>query len=385
MNLIGTSTKPIRILYMFAALPVGGAERLLVDTLHHLDRKRFDPSVCVLSEKGPVGEEIEKAGIPLFILDRMKTKQFDFCLVLKLFRLLNNEHFDILHTHLYHSGFYGRLAARLIPITRRPKIFHTLHNIYPKRRPRRHWINRVLSHWTDAVIAVSEDVRESVLLNDRISPEKVTVVENGIDVGRFKNPMNCEAARGRLGISKIGPVIGCVARLTEQKGIVYLLRAFPEIQKKYSTAKLLLVGDGDLRNCLIEEAKQLGVSGAVLFMGTRTDIPEILSGLDVFVLPSLWEGLGLAAVEAMAAGVPVVGTRVPGLRSLIIPDKTGLMVEPADPAALSRAILAILENPSKIQAMVKEAREYVDHHYSIEAHARRLETLYEEILACKKT
>lgn len=369
---------------MFAALPVGGAERLLVDTLRRLDRTRFDPSVCVLSEKGPVGGEIEKAGIPLFVLDRMKTKQFDIPLVFKILRLLKKERFDILHAHLYHSGLYGRLAARLIPVARRPKLLLTLHNIYPKRRPRRHWINRVLSGWTDAVIAVSADVRESILLNDRLDPEKVKVVENGIDIERFKHSMDQKTARQRIGLPDAGPLIGCVARLTEQKGHVYLLRAFSELQKKYPAAKLLLAGDGVLRNPLIEEATRLGISGAVSFMGTRSDVPEILSALDVFVLPSLWEGLGLAAAEAMAAGVPVVGTRVPGLRGLIIPDKTGLMVEPADWAALAKAILAILETPSKARSLAAEARQYVDRNYSIEAHVRRLETLYEEVLTCGK-
>lgn len=369
-----------KILYLFAALPVGGAERLLVDELRQLDRRRFEPAVCVLSEKGPIGEVIEREGIPLVVMGRMKSKRFDPALVLQIARLLSDGQFQVLHAHLYHAAMYGRMAARLISRKKRPKVFVTIHNIYPKPRPRRHWMNRWLARWTDAVVAVSDDVRESILRYDKIHPKKIRVIENGIDVERFRDSIDRRTSRKRLGISEEARIIGCVARLTEQKGHLYLIRAFAQVHRNFPMARLILVGDGELLGKLKNEATRLGVNDAVWFMGTQDDIPGILKSMDVFVLPSLWEGLGLAAAEAMAAGIPVIGTNVAGLRKLVIPDQTGYLVPPADPTALAAAIEAVLAHPEKLRSCVETAGSFVLENYSIQAHTRQLEALYTEFI-----
>ena len=160
----------IKILYVFAALPVGGAEELLVTEVDGLDKRRFDPFVCVISEKGPIGELIEKMGIRVIPLHRMKKNQFDYRIIRDLYRLIKEEKVEVVHTQLYDGNKYGRIAARLAHV---PCIVSTYQNVYASRRIKYHLINWALSFVTDRIIAVSQAVKENVIHYDRIPPQKI--------------------------------------------------------------------------------------------------------------------------------------------------------------------------------------------------------------------
>jgi len=374
------AAKRVKVLYVFAALPVGGAEEVLITEVEGLDKTRFDPLVCVLSEKGPVGERIENRGFPVVALHRMKSHRFDHRIIWDLYRLIKTEKVDLVHTHLYDGNKYGRLAAGLARV---PGLISHYHNVYAHRRIKYHLINRVLSSLNDRILAVSQAVKESVVRCDRISPDKIEVLYNGIDPSKFKGEFEHSDLRRKLGVKPEDFLVGVVARLEEQKGHIYLFRALRQLLPDFPQIKVLVVGDGTLRPVLEAKAKEMGFSEQVLFLGTRKDIPEILASLDLFILPSLWEGFGLAIVEAMSMGIPVVATAIGGVDEVICSGHDGLLVPPGEVPSLVAAVREVILDPRKYREMGKRGKETVGNKFTRAHHLARLQDLYLEVLARK--
>ncbi len=370
----------ITILYVFAALPVGGAEQVLVTEVEGLDKTRYTPLVCVLSEKGPIGEMIEKMGIPVIPLFRMKKNRFDYGIIRDLKRVMVQEKVSIVHTHLYDGGKYGRLAARLAKV---PVVIHTIHNIYVKRRSKHHLINWCLSFFTDRIIAVSGAVKESVVRYDHIRPEKIQVLYNGIDLSQGDLALDRDDVRSSLGIKHQDVVIGVIARLEEQKGHQVLLEALSLIPDLPTNLKVLIVGDGKLRLSLEEETKKRGLSSRVVFLGTRKPIFPILKALDLFLLPSLWEGFSIALLEALAMGVPVIATKVGGAEEVITSGQQGLLIPPGEAHSLAAAIGEAWLHRDRFLRMAELGKEKVRQNFSKERHLTLLQDLYQEVLAEK--
>jgi len=370
----------IKILYVFAALPIGGAEQLLVAELERLDKTLFAPLVCVISEKGPVGEMIEKMGIPLVPLHRMKKNQFDYGIIRELKKLILQEKVSIVHTHLYDGGKYGRIAARMAKV---PIIIHTVHNVYVKSRIKYHLINWILSFLSNRIIAVSGAVKESIVRYDRINKDRIQVIHNGIDLSKLEGPFSRSEWRSEFGIGPEEYVVGVIARLEEQKGHIYLLEALSMMRDLLPLLKVLIVGDGKLRSFLEEETRKRGLSSCVYFLGTREPISPILKAIDLFLLPSLWEGFSVAILEAMAAGVPIIATRVGGTEEVITSGQDGLLIPPGDAQSLAKAIEDALIHREKFQKMAIMGQERVCRNFSIENHVASIQALYLEILTEK--
>ena len=254
----------VKVLYVFAALPVGGAEEVLITEVEGLDKTRFDPLVGVLSEKGPVGERIENRGFPVVALHRMKHHRFDYRIIRDLYQLIKTEKVDVVHTHLYDGNKYGRLAAGLARV---PALISHYHNVYARRRIKYHLINRVLSSLNDRILAVSQAVKESVVRCDRISPEKIEVLYNGIDPSKFSEEIPDSGVRQKCGVKPEDFLIGVVARLEEQKGHIYLFRALRQLIPDFPRIKVLVVGDGTLRPLLEAKVTEMGLTERVLFVG----------------------------------------------------------------------------------------------------------------------
>lgn len=370
----------ITILFVFAALPVGGAEQVLVTEVAGLDKTRYTPLVCVLSEKGPIGEMIEKMGIPVIPLFRMKKNHFDYGIIRDLKRIMVREKVSIVHTHLYDGGKYGRLAARLAKV---PVVIHTIHNVYVKRRSKHHLINWSLSFFTDRIIAVSGAVKENVVRYDHIRPEKIQVLYNGIDLSQCDLALDRDGARSSLGIKPPEVVIGVIARLEEQKGHQVLLEALSLMPDLPANLKVLIVGDGKLRLSLEEETKKRGLSSRVVFLGTRKPIFPILKALDLFLLPSLWEGFSVALLEAMAMGVPVIATKVGGAEEVITSGQQGLLIPPGKAHSLAEAIGEAWLHRDRFLRMAVMGKEKVRQNFSKERHLTLLQDLYLEVLTEK--
>ena len=327
-----------------------------------------------------MGEAIEQMGIPVIPLHRMKKPQFDYGIIREIKEIILREKISLVHTHLYDGGKYGRIAARMAKV---PGIVHTAHNIYVKRRTKYHLINWLLSFFTDRIIAVSKAVKESLVRYDRINRKKIQVIYNGIDLSKFGGPLTKNEVRAELGIKPDEYVIGVIARLEEQKGHRYLLEALSNIPEHLGSLKILIVGDGQLRSALEAETKKRALSSNVLFLGTRKPIAPILKALDLFLLPSLWEGFSMAILEAMAAGIPVIATLVGGAGEVITSGKDGLLIPPGDAQSLAEAIKDALLHRDKYLEMARSGRERVRQNFSQEKHMEVLQSLYLHILTEK--
>jgi glycosyltransferase involved in cell wall biosynthesis len=286
---------------------------------------------------------------------------------------MKQNNFVILHTWLFHANILGRVAGSFAKV---PVIISSRHNVDIGG-----WWREYINRWTapldDHTIAVCEYVRSIELERARIPESKISTIYNGVDLNRFDHldSMICLSVRKDLGISSKAPTIGCVGRLHQQKGYPDLLQAFKIVRDQISDIQLVIVGSGKMEKELKSFVKMHNLSDSVTFAGSRSDIPEILNGLDLFVLPSLWEGHPIVLLEAMAVGLPVVATRVGGTTEIVIDGETGLMVPPRNPSQLASAIITLMQNPDLRLKMGQASRQRVGL-FSIESMTSKIEDLY---------
>ncbi|RYD02072.1 hypothetical protein N752_26850 [Desulforamulus aquiferis] len=277
----------------------------------------------------------------------------DYAATSILIRHLHNTRTSIMHAHSSKGALVGRVAAA---IARTPVVIFTAHNsIFYEEWPE--WkkrlfasVERFLARFTDRIITVSDALKQELIEREGLQGKHITTIYNGIDVSRFETKNDLMTIRKSMDIPELGPVIGTIARLASQKGLSYFLKA-ASLLKDYQV-NFLIVGDGPLMEALQKEAVDLGIQNRVTFAGRREDIPEIMSIIDIFVLPSITEGLPLTILEAMAAGKPVVATQVGGIPEAIVQGKTGLMVPPKDPEALAVSLAGLLGERERIVAWV---------------------------------
>lgn len=366
----------IRVLHLITRLPVGGAERLMATVVRLLDPGAFESVVCCIQDGGAVAEEIQAGGVPVICLGLMEKGGFDRRVVPKLVELIREQKIGLVHSHLYHANLYGRLAATKAGI---PAIV-SVHNAYTRRKWYRHLLNRWLGRRSAAVIAVSADIRDDIVRYDRLPESRVIVLPNGIDPARVETSLSKEQARQKLGFGPDEILLVSVGRLEEQKGHTYLLQALARLIEDDSTQgkriHLLLAGDGRRRQALEQEASALGIADWVHFLGTRSDMADVLRASDVFVMPSLWEGLSLAMLEGMAAGLPVVISDVGGAAEVLGANEYGWRVTPADVDMLANALGHLIGAPELCRHLGQSARRRVLENYSAQAMVGRLEDIY---------
>jgi glycosyltransferase involved in cell wall biosynthesis len=239
--------------------------------------------------------------------------------------------------------------------------------------------DRLVSRFVDRAIAVSEAARAFLIGGKGYPAEKIVVVPNGRDLSTFRPGAGRDAFRKELGLDRTVPLVGVVGRLEAQKGHAYLLEAWPSVVAEFPDARLLVVGDGSLRPRLEARARELEVAGSVIFTGFRADVPRVLDTIDVLALPSLYEGMPLTAIEASAMGRPVVATAVDGTPEVIREARTGRLVPPADPVALSRAIRGVLRDPLGAQRMGRAGRDFVLDRFDLDRQVASTARVYREV------
>ncbi|MBM4260372.1 MAG: glycosyltransferase [Deltaproteobacteria bacterium] len=282
-------------------------------------------------------------------------------------RLIQRENFDIVHLHTKRAH---ALAAWFAAGSRRAKFVVTRRMDYPeKSSARARWL---YNRGADGVVAISQKIAD--LLRDAgVEERKIRVVYSGIEPARFRRP--------RLGSTPVGAIVGTVAVLEERKGLRYLIEAAAQLREQGLPIEYRIAGAGPLSAELQELARRLGVADRVQFCGFVSDPAAFLAELDIFVMPSLFEGLGVAALEAMAAGKPVVASKVGGLAESVLDGETGLLVEPGDAAALADAILQLLQAPERAAGMGRRGAARVEQRFSLDQMARTNEAFYYELLA----
>jgi glycosyltransferase involved in cell wall biosynthesis len=367
---------PIHVLQMIDGLNVGGAEVLLRDLARGLQGERYRVSVCY-STPGPLAAQIAAQGVPLYRLPRLA--RIDPLLFGGMVATIRRLRPQIVHTHLFKSDFHGRVAARLCGV---PVVVSTLHNSSDwAKNPLMGRLYGLTARAADRLIAVSEEVGAFSAERFFIDPQKIVSIRNGVPVERFRGQEAAGLAlRAELGVPADAPLVGVLARLTTQKDHATFLRAAAQIRQAVPAARFLIAGDGELRADLERQAAELGLGAAAIFTGVRSDVPAILAAIDLLAFSSAWEGLPVALLEGMASARPVVSTAVGGVPGVLLDGVTGLLVPPADPAALAAACLRVLGDPGLGQRLGQAGRERVEAHYSIGAMIQQTSDLYEMLL-----
>jgi glycosyltransferase involved in cell wall biosynthesis len=363
-----------RVLHLIHHLRMGGAETLLAELLPCLAHDGYDVHVGCLDDRGPLFAVLLKRGIPGHFVGRRRG--LDLLAVWRLARLLRHLRIDILNTHCFSAGFWGRLAAIL---ARTPHVVTTIHTVAGWSQPGKQRLgNRLLQPATDRIVAVSESVRSS-LLAQGAPPDMIRVIPNGIRAGRFHRAKNLAEERMRLGLPPEGPLIGMIGRCSPEKGGANWIRAIALLMRARVDVQAVLVGDGPGRAAWQALATTEGVADRIRFVGEQVDIVPWLAVLSSLVCPSIQESFGIAALEAQAAGVPVVATRVDGFLEVLHDREDALLADPDNPASMAEAIEAVLGSESLASKLTAAGRRNVAR-FSIERTAERYAALYRELL-----
>jgi glycosyltransferase involved in cell wall biosynthesis len=332
-------TEPIRILHVLSAKDK--RVRPLENLVFALDRSIFSQVICYLIGEDEKHTKFETWGLDVISLhiSKKKLRGFQPAVVFQLARIIKEQGIDIVHCQRHKPTVYGTLAAYMTG--KNLKVISHVRGLNRTRRFRRKLVNMALFRRISRIIAVSNAVRDDILRTNPMSfPDKVVTIYNGIGVEPYTDcSLTREQARIRLGLpGKDAFVYGTVGRLVETKGQRILLEAFAKVYEKYPESWLVIAGKGRLESELRSLAAELNIHKRVLFLGYRTDIPEILKAYDVFVFPSIAEGLPGALLEAMATGIPVIASRVGGVPEILNNPELGMMVSPSSLDELTTAM-----------------------------------------------
>jgi glycosyltransferase involved in cell wall biosynthesis len=370
--------RKINVLHIYQNSKIGGVQQQFLSLLKAYDRDVFNPIFCCLGPEEEISKEIERIDIETVALNRVRYHRFSPGIVRDLYRLMKQKNIHIVRTHRYRANLYGRLAALLSGV---PVKIISLHDNYRKDlRLERRIVNKILLKATDKIVAVSESIRKDIIKYDGIDSSKILVIPNGIDTERFNPEGNFADIRKGFSIKESDIVLGFVGRVVPAKGLEYLIDALPFLKKEFKNIKLLITGEGSTMERLKKKAKENNVHDSIIFTGKRRDIPDILSCTDIFVMPSVAEGLPNALLEAMAMGKPIVATEVGGIPEVIKNRHSGFLVPPRNPEALATAIKDLISNEQLAAKMGQAARHIVLDNFSIWSIAQKWQTLYLSIL-----
>jgi len=384
------------VLHLITRMDGGGSARNTFLTAIGHDRKQFRVGlihgrpVPLTAEEAAVMKAdlklLSQAGVRVFevpALVREVRPILDARATVALWRLLCRERPALVHTHTSKAGVVGRLAAWLARV---PVVIHTPHgHIFygyygAAASALIRLVERLLAKITDRIVTLTDRGAEEHVRFHIAGMEKFVTIHSGIDLAHFRSvQVDPAVKRKELGLPPDGAIVGTVGRLVPIKGLEWLLKAAPQVLAQFPQACFVIIGDGPLLGELRQMTSKLGIALRVVFLGAREDVPECLAALDLFVLPSLNEGMGRVLLEAMAVGCPVVATRVGGIPDIVADGTTGLLVPPRDDRGLAEAILTLLRDRSRRAAYCEAARRYVDGRFDIETMVHNIERLYDEV------
>jgi sugar transferase (PEP-CTERM/EpsH1 system associated) len=364
----------LRILHIVHSLNVGGLERVVVDMAKGFRKNGHIVGICCLDGKEPLGGEAEKAEIKVFSLH--KKSGIAWNLPIRIARIITNERYSMIHTHNEAGLIYGVLAALLAKVNN--NIIHTEHGKEPDydNNKKRKLAEKILLKKVKRVVTVSEELKKTIVRSSGIDKDRITVIQNGINIEKFHQPTFREETRRSLRIDPGDFVIGNISRMVPLKNHRFLISIFKELLKTYPKVKLILVGDGPQKSQLEIYSNEQGLSGSVIFLGERQDIPELLSICDLFVLPSLTEGICITLIEAMASGTPVVASKVGGNPEIIKNLETGFLIPLEDTSGWITTIKSLIQNPEIREKVSEEAIHSVTDRFSAARMLSEYEKLY---------
>lgn len=373
-----------RVLFVITTSDFGGTESYLHRLVTGLDRERFEPIVLSLCPVGRIGREIETAGIRVLSFDlaaRVAPLEM-LAAIFRLKRFLHAEKIDLVQSLLYRANVIAA-AVRRLPGTK-ARLVTGQRSLIPAGRKADARLQRWTRNWADRVVAVSEAVAAELRATERIADGKLVVIQNGIELGRFRIGEEERATRRRIardawGVQEQDVVVGAVGRLHGPKGLKYLVEAFALARKQERGLRLVIAGDGPEKENLESLARELEAD--VLFLGYQADPVPLYPGFDLYVLPSLAEGSPNALLEAMACGLPSIASRVGGVPEATENGRTGLLVEPAKPGQLAQALRELAGDAPRRAALGEAARRKVEREFDLAEKVRQHQALYGLLLS----
>jgi len=368
----------MKILLLTTHINVGGIGCYTVNLAKYLKKTAIEVSVA--SSGGDLEELLKESGVSHLRMD-LKTKAEFGIKVIKavcpLTRLIRKERFDVIHAQTRVAQVLSWIVSRITGIP----VVSTCHGFFEHKRLSR----KLFPCWGKKVIAISESVREHLSKDFHVPEEKINVVYNGIELDRFlkKNGEIDLKMRDEMSLSRDLMIAGAIGRLSSVKGFIYLVRAFKKVAEQNETARLLIVGEGGEKAILEKEVKNLGLADKVIFETKHMATEDYLSVMDIFCLPSVKEGLGLALIEAMASGRACVASDVGGIPEIIDHEVDGILVPPENPEALAEAIIRLSRAPELRQTFSRRAPQKAQNKFSIEDNVKKTIEVYKEAMKRK--
>ena len=375
-------SKKIKLLHVITHLPIGGAQDNTLYTVELLNKDKYDISLsCNLN-----GELVSRAKkvkhLKLYDVPNLRREVSiinDIRAFLYLYKLIKKENFTIIHTHSSKAGFLGRVAAML---NKTPIVIHTIHGFafhdYMNSFKKNIFIylEKLSAKWTHGLVTVS-NLNKKKVVDLGIAPiEKLKNIYSGIDLTLFINEKN-DQFRKELNLDSNHLLLGSVGRLSNQKDPITMIEAFCIVIKRFPSAHLTLVGDGELRDEILIKINQLQLNGRVHLTGNKNDPWKIYHSLDLFIMSSIYEGLGRSITEALSCGVPVVCTSVEGVPEIVRDNETGILVPPKDPGALATGIINSLNDMDNAKKMAEEGRKFVNENFDVNKMVDDIDSLYD--------
>lgn len=369
----------MNIVFVHSALPVGGAEILRKFVADEVKKRSISFNICLISGAGIIAVDLEKAGVTVDYLNCNKSI-YRPSATLRLAKYLKLQQCDIVQSSQFNSNFHTRIAAKLAGV---PCVICEEHGIYRWKDWWHRLADKFLANWCDKIIAVSQAVKDFNVHEIGIPADKIEVLHNCLDTDHSHFTKSRDESRAEFGLAADEFVIGHVGTLRKEKAHDILLQAFARFRSQRKGAKLLLVGNGPLKSRIVQQVDSLGLNDAVIFAGSRSDVPDVLKAMDLFVFPSRNEALGIALLEAMYSGLPVIAARTGGIPEIVKDGETGVLVESENIESLTQAMLRLAGDQGLCARLGKAAHKYVADHHSPKAYVDRLLALHAEILSAK--
>jgi len=364
------------ILFLSTSSGPGGAEQVISNLASSMDPAKYRGVLCVF-RPGWLQERTHSRGVPTYVIPTQGMTDWRWA---RRFRdLLIDEHVDLIHAHEFDANVQGAAVAAYLGIPLVATV-HGKHYFWEKLRRRLAY--RWVSHRA-TMVAVSEDLKRFIVENVGIDSTRITVLYNGVNVPPIPDLADIEACKREMNLPDSDRVIGVVGNLYPVKGHQYLIDAIPAVLETYPDTSFVFAGRGHLESDLKQQVSRLGLDKRVHFLGLRQDIPRILALLDVFVLPSLSEGLSMAILEAMMAGKPVIATRVGGNPEIVIDGETGFLVPPKESHALAESLITLLKDRHLAAEFGEQGKRRAQRQFSLQTMVNAYQSLYAECLRIK--